>query len=67
MDPETIWLYIDFCMDVIFFWFSPARGSCLTYSYLRNTHAVPQMTDSGQVEANPLPSPLRNALNVWSW
>lgn len=67
MDPDTSWLYTDFCMDVIFFWFSPPPGSCLIYSCLRSAHTVSQMTDSGQVETNHLPSPLPNTLNIWSW
>lgn len=67
MDPETSWLYVGFCMDVLFLWFLLPHGSCLIYSCLRINHTVSQMKDPGQVEVNHLPSPLPTTLNVWSW
>lgn len=30
-DPETSWLCVGFCMDVLFLWFLPPHGSCLIY------------------------------------
>lgn len=67
MDPETSWLYIGFCVDVLFFWFSPPRGSCLISSSLRSIHTVLHMEDPDQVEASHLPSPPPGALSLGSW
>lgn len=67
MDPETSWLYVGFCVDVLFFWFSPPRGSCLISSSLRSIHTVLHMEDPDQVEASHLPSPPPGALSLGSW
>lgn len=48
VDPETSWLYVGFCIDVLSFCFSPPHGSCLI-SRLRSIQTDSKMKDPGHI------------------